>query len=818
MKIGAMKTKFNVAFREGHKKSESGFTLIEILVAVALLAIVSIVVTSTILNASQSNDKFARGTMNESQLVDSTSLITREVSLATNIVQAGDDNIVMDTLESGVPYREHFFMWMGSPAANPSDLGVDQNFITKYGINTTTFPKVPTLMEYKVANGDTANPIIRTLIDGYSPGTSPSPIFRYFDGDNNEVTLDTTTYLVPPANLTNIKRVELRFTSYITGRDLPMEMATSAVPRSAVMQGTSPTRLGDKVITLPAPFLQGTLPPGTTTAHLSWGSIAGATGYTIYRENRLQPTNPQVAALIPDGSTTTFDDINRTWGEDYTYSITASGPAGVSPLSNKITLTVVPDKTKFINFNTLQPEPVVNFTVARDLKNQLTWQAMNGATGYTLYRAGVQIYRGPSTTFADVGRAYGDITQYTVLAYNSGQYGSGGNGAMSDPASLISPPKAPAITGVANDTNSGATSTNKITITAAVPNATLYSYQSGAAPGTTTAPWNLISGLNATQTVNWGSTVCYANFATNDAGSSPKSNIVCLNQKPGPFGILTITQTPREYYTNNLEYDGVAASSQPGSLVASWQSSLGAATGYNIRVAISDYKGGAGVGGTADRSASTTSTSAQTDSVTPGVVYTYWVTAVAANGTTRVTSKTVQTSPDVPQWGEVYIACSNANDGWQYMNYGYNANTAPRYGGADYTARRQFANNNQTAYGAGLDNNLTPGNNGARTGSDTSSGFYTSGFTLQNFLNVTADFGSPSSAIMKAYGTYHHVGQDANGNWVDVGGNTPPSQGFSGCGGAGTFQEPSNPCYGSTAATFTAGCTMGTGRPHWTTQ
>lgn len=817
MKIGAMKTKFNAEFREGRKRSESGFTLIEILVAVALLAIVGIVVTSTILNASQSSDKFARGTMNESQLVDSTSLITREISLATNIVQAGDDNVVMDTLEAGVPYKEHFFMWMGSPTASPSALGVDQAFITKYGINTSTFPKVPTLMEYKVANGDTANPIIRTLIDGYSPGTSAAPIFRYFDSKNDEVALDPASYLVPVANLGDIKRIELRFTSYITGRDLPMEMATSAVPRSAVLQGTAAVPLGSPIITLPAPYLQGTLAPGTTTAKLSWGSIAGATGYTLYRENRLQATSPQVAAVIPDGSTTAFDDINRAWGEDYTYSITASGPAGVSPLSNKITLTVVPDKTKFINFNTKQMEPVANFTVARDLKNQLTWQAMNGATGYILYRGGVQVYKGSSTTWADTGRAFGDITTYTVQAYNSGQYGSGGNGLMSDPTSLISPPKAPAITGVANDTNSGNTSTNKITISAAIANALSYSYQSGAAPGTTTTQWTSGPALNATQTVNWGTTVCYANYATNDAGFSPKSNIVCLDQRPGPFGILTITQTPRENYTNNLEYDGVSASSQAGSLVGSWQSSLGASTGYNIRVKVSDYKGGGGVGGTDDRSDSTTSTSDTTDTVTPGVVYTYTVTAVAANGLVRTTSKTVQTQPDVPQWGEVFITCSNFNDGWQYMNYGYNSNTAPRYGGASYTARRQFAQNNQTAYGTGLDNNLTPGNNSAITGSDTSSGLYTSGFTLQNFLNVTADYGDSSSAVMKAYGTFHHVGWNGS-SYVDVGGNTPSGAGFNNCGGAGNFVEPSNPCYGYSAYMYDPACGYGKGRPTWTTK
>ena len=152
------------------------------------------------------------------------------------------------------------------------------------------------------------------------------------------------------------------------------------------------------------------------------------------------------------------------------------------------------------------------------------------------------------------------------------------------------------------------------------------------------------------------------------------------------------------------------------------------------------------------------------------------------------------------------------------MNYGYNSNTSPRYGGADYTQRKQFANNNQTAYGTNLDGNLTPGNNGATTGSDTSSGLYTSGFTLQNYLSLQADYGNSWSAVMKAYGTYHHVGQDAYGNWVDVGGNTPISDGFSNCGGQGSFIEPSNPCYGSTAATYYAGCTMGTGRPNWTTQ
>lgn len=816
MKLGVMKTKFNAAFREGHKKSESGFTLIEILVAVALLAVVSIVVTSTLLNASQANDKFARGTMNESQLVDATSLITREISLSTNIIQAGDDNVVMDTLEAGLPYKEHFFMWMGSPAVSPGDLGVDQAFITKYGINTASFPKVPTLMEYKVKNGDTANPIIRTLIDGYSPGTGAESIFKYFDSQNNQLTLDATTFLVADADLESIKRIELRFTSYITGRDLPMEMATSAVPRSASMAGTPPVDLQSPLITIAAPYLQGTLTPGTTTANLSWGAIAGATGYTVYRENRLQATSPEVAAIIPNGSTSTLADPGRTWGENYTYSITASGPAGVSALSNKVTLTVVPDKTRFINFNTKQMEPVANFTVARDLKNQLTWQPMNGATGYTLYRAGVQIYRGTSTTWADTGRGFGDLTTYTVLAYNSGLYGSGGNGALSDPASLISPPVAPVITGRANDTNSGATSTNTIS-QPAVPRALTYSYQSGAAPGTTTTQWTSGSGLSANQTVAWGSTVCYANYALNDAGTSPKSNIACLDQKPGPFGILNITQTAREYYTNSLEYDGVSAQSNPGSLVASWQAAAAAANGYNIRVVITDYRGGPGVGGTADRSASTGATSATTTSVTPGVIYTYFVTAVASNGTTRTVSKTVQTQPDVPQSGEVYITCSNFSNGYQYMNYAYNANGFPRYGGADYTQRRQFAQNNQTAYGSGLDNNLSLGWSSARTGSDTSSGMYTSGFTLQNFLNVTADYGDSSSAIMKAYGTYHHLGNNGSG-WYEASGNTATGTAFSGCGGPGSFVEPSNPCYGYTAANFYAGCTYGTGRPNWTTQ
>lgn len=781
-------------------RRESGFTLVEILVTVALLSIVALITTVTLINATQANDKFVRGTMNQGQLLNSLSIVTRDISLAQDITHAGKDYLVMNTLENSVPYKDFIFQWKpGKTLAFP-------------GVDTTKLPARPTIIEYKVRNGNTAAPEVKVLVEGYDPKADTTPIFRYFNAENSEFSV----LPVPTNDLPNIKRVDIHFVSYIEGREVPMELATSAVPRSA---STLPIFTANQPSPPQAPVLKGTLPPGTTAANLNWSAIAGATSYTLSRENRLQPSSPMV---ITTTTGTSFVDPNLVWGETYVYTVIASGPSGVSPTSNSVSLTVVPDKTYFINIDPKRTAPIAGYTVARDLTNQLTWQPMNGATGYILYRAGTEIYRGPATTFADLNRKFGDTTSYTVLAYNSGLNGSGGNGAMSNPHSLISPPLAPSMSIVVNDTTSVTAgnppnSSNTINIVRS-PNAHGYSWQSGST-STNTAEFLNTNNATQNQTVNWGSSTWYDVQAYNDAGYGPSSTPQLANQRPGPFSIVSTPVTQRAKYTNTLEYDGVASQNTNGAISANWQASAGANNGYDFRLVLENSFGGPVVAGTADRSSSTGGTSASIDNVTPGSIYQYSVTAKASNGTSRQAPVArIQTAPDVPQSGNVWIVCNNKPDGWQWMNYAYSSNTTPRYGAADNTWRTQFARNNQTAYGTGLDGWVGVGWSSAQTQSDTSSTNYTTGFKLQNVLNLRAGTtGNPNSFVIDAYGTYHRSATDAWGNQYEPAGNTPQNAGFNGCPYNG-WSEPSNPCYGATSATWTPQCTMGTGRPSWSTQ
>lgn len=778
------------------KNSESGFTLIEILVAISLMAIVATIATMTVINATQANDKFVRGTMNQSQLLDSISIVTRDISLSNQIIAAGKDYLVMNTVENGVAYKTSVFAWKPGKTLAFS------------GVTTSKLPAQSSIIEYKVRNGDTVNPQVKTLVDGYNPQDSTTPIFRYFAEDNTEFTIMP----IPADQLNDVKRIQIHFLSYIDGRDVPMELETSAIPRSGQ---TLPGITADGVNIIPqTPILRGTLTPGTTTAKLMWSNIAGATSYTLSRENDKQTTSPQVTTTTPN---TNFDDPNLTWGETYVYSVIASGPGGVSAPSNKVSLTVVPDKEFFINIDPNRKAPIANYTVARDLTNQLAWQPLNGATGYVLYRGGVEIYRGPATTFGDTGRNYGDVTTYTVLAYNSGQNGSGGNGLMSDPITLISPPVAPRISVVANDNTANAnSSSNTVNLNARITNSNGYSWQSG--DNCTTSEFAKNNNTTVNQVVDWGSTTCYTAQSYNAAGFSPKSPPITANQKPGPFSIGATTLTSRSKYVNKLEYDGVTSSNENGNFQSNWGASSGADSGYSMRLFIKDALGSSTIAGTTDRTIATGGTSASINNVTPGVIYQFDVTAKAANGLTRPASasKIVQTAPDIPRSGHVWIVCNNKADGWQWMNYAYDANGKPLYGAADRTSRIQFASNNQTALTTSLNGNLAIGNSTAQTNTDTSTGLVTQGFRLTNILDLRAGAsGNTNSPTIQAYGTYHKLSLGADGKWHDVGGNTGPYNSFVDCGNGG-WKEPSNPCYGRDMSNgMPANCGMGNGRPWW---
>jgi len=706
--MAEMKKSFK-EFMEKHGRSESGFTMAEILVAIALLAVLTAVVTSTIINATQTSDKFSRGTMNESQLLNAVSLITRDISLAKEVRYASDTAVAVDTMEGGKLSSVYYFYWTGTAESIPSAAA-----FSEVKNNASRISSQPGIVEYRVVNGNTADPTVRTVIEGYNPGgNSEFPLFTYYDGKNKEILLDATN---PPqvsaAKLPEIRRIEIHFTSYIDSRDNAMELHTSASPRflGGVAVGGAVTERLQKPST---PLLYGDLPPRTNTAQLTWTPIAGATGYTVYRTNRNQTPLTTVVATTVNSS---LDDPGLAWGETYDYFVVAQGWSGDSNPSTKISLRVTPAPTQFINIDPLRGNTgasITNFTVARNLNNQLTWAPSSGENiKYRLYTVtnGVktQIYDGPATTYLHSARNYGDVTRYVVVPYNDPIPGysktnpgstTGGTAADSTPVDLISPPIKPVLSGVArNDltTPSATTATNVLSITNTIPNAKGYTFTYGAtdaaANGTqgasgTSKSWNHLPG--------WGTTNYYAATAYNDAGSSQPSDFgttpaVKLDQPPGPFLITDLTNNTGygDVIVQGTETGAISTVKSKGSMSASWNTSDGS-TKFNVSRSLNTSFGARTMARTVIDWDSDQSDLASTDRSTtfsnahPGIVYDVTVQSVAANGLSRNVTSTLLTRPDVPQRGISEGICL-ANNSATYGMY-VDSDTRPKSGYADQT-------------------------------------------------------------------------------------------------------------------------------------
>ncbi|MBC9705836.1 MAG: hypothetical protein H9W81_12865 [Enterococcus sp.] len=722
----------------GH--SEHGFTMVEILVGIMLLAGVIAVVTSTLINATQTSDKLTRGTLNQSKLLDAVSLVTRDISLSKDVEYASTNALSLKTIEEGVESNVKYFYWNGSVSSIPADAKFDD--VRK---NVSLLPSEPSIIEYRVVGTASAAPIVRGLIEGYNPGANSASLFVYFDNKNNELLTDNKG-LISKENLPSIRRVQIHLSSFIEGREKQMEIKTSASPRfMGVESGTSQAGSNkfQEIEKTQTPELYGDLIPQTRVAKLEWTPVAGANGYAIYKQNRLE--NGAVAWILEEttgNNVTTYDDPTVKPGETYEYYVVAHGYMGDSSPSNTVTLRVTPDATSFVYIQPTRGQDgsdISGYTVARDLNNQISWAASAGENiRYNLFilegSTKKLIYSGPATTYKDTGKSYGATTRYTVVPFNStlpaptpNRNGVTGGDAPDSPAvDLISPPLAPSITvDRLNDTTTPSRSgpVNKINVTNSGdknPTAKCHQYFAGSAQSTATS--QITSKVTATQFehgVAWGSSTYYRAIACNDAGDSPFSNTIGINQIPGPFDINSLVNNEGYVRARSVEerVESIRLINKEGKMSASWSASAGSAQ-YSVSRSVIDYLGGGVLPGSFNYNSgigSTTERSAVMTKVHPGALYRVTVTAKAANGTTRSTDATLLTKPDVPQWGVLETMCkANGKNSDQDLAMYVNSNTFPRYGGADETnisfSRKQYNTNNYLSapggYTTGLGTNV----------------------------------------------------------------------------------------------------------------
>lgn len=525
---------------------EEGWSLTSTLVTVVLTLVVGAVVVGLITSATRGSSQFSDSVMTESELNNAMSSMGRQLTTAESISVGDNDLMRVKSTDNGKKVSTAFMAW------TPDSWDKFKQYLSgnsTYGddLSASDMPKFPAVVSATTVYGDDGKPVdgkpnVRVLVNGFVK-SDDQPLFTYFDKN------DDTISPVPLTDdkLPTVKRVQVQLNATVEGREAPMQLATSVSPRG--LSGLQKDSSYVDVKEAPAsPKLTGSLPPRTSTSTLSWNNVDGADSYTIYRENRNQASNPMV---IGTTTKTTITDTKVAWGETYIYYVIASNVNGISPSSNRLSLTATP------------PAPKLVGKINTDNTNALTWNLTNGATGYRLIRDGKNIttinMTSGSPSYKDAAVKAGETHTYKVVAFNSAGTGKddalgNGDSPWSNEVTLYANPKAPHLEG---DVNKGDRNLEWTAVTGATgyelkrisPSGKSFPVQTGR---TYSDKDKIVS-----------KTFTYQVRAKNPSGYSDWSNVVTLNPNPDP-----VQPKVYDYTDSSSSYNGKNKTTWPASAEA----------------------------------------------------------------------------------------------------------------------------------------------------------------------------------------------------------------------------------------------------------
>jgi xyloglucan-specific exo-beta-1,4-glucanase len=158
-----------------------------------------------------------------------------------------------------------------------------------------------------------------------------------------------------------------------------------------------------------------TVSAGNNQVSLSWGAVAGATSYNIYRST----TAGQQGSAVGTSSGTSYVDTTAVNGTTYLYQVTAVN-AGGEGLPSTQSAGVTPTAPV-----TLPAAPAGVSATLDAGQVTVTWVAVTGATSYNIYRSTTQgaqsalLGSAATSNFVDSSVANGTTYYYQVTAVNS---------------------------------------------------------------------------------------------------------------------------------------------------------------------------------------------------------------------------------------------------------------------------------------------------------------------------------------------------------------------------------------------------------------
>jgi fibronectin type 3 domain-containing protein len=308
---------------------------------------------------------------------------------------------------------------VGTPTGAPfTDMGIDSN----YSNDDPHF--VPTIYYYVISAvngaGVSSNSSQVSVTPNYLVPAAPENFVAVPGNASVSLTWTTRELDTTPASSFLVYRngtlIASPSTDSYTDTGLTNGTAYTYIVAAVSSLGQSPNSTRQTVTplattTVPAAPTGVTASPSNATVMLNWNAVTGATSYNVYRNG--------ASVATPSGAS--FPDSHLVNGIAYSYVVFAVGSGGTGVGSLPVSAT--PSGSAPV-------APLGLTTVAGNTFVTLSWNVVNTATGYNVYRDGSLVGSTLINGFTDIALANGTTYSYQVTATDVI-----GEGAMSAAAS-----------------------------------------------------------------------------------------------------------------------------------------------------------------------------------------------------------------------------------------------------------------------------------------------------------------------------------------------------------------------------------------------
>lgn len=195
--------------------SEEGFTLVEIMVAITLFAVVGALITTTILRLGETTQKFTTTINSQNDAAETSILINRNIGSASRILIAEDYSITIRSVLDGHSYDISVFYY--NPATGNN---------APINVPTENIP-VGSIVQSGLETGDPPYLMAAfVIVDNYDPSLDTLPLFTYYNASNTRMLAPLTA-----GQRGLIEKVSHQFTISIAERAKPIYIHSAIAPR-----------------------------------------------------------------------------------------------------------------------------------------------------------------------------------------------------------------------------------------------------------------------------------------------------------------------------------------------------------------------------------------------------------------------------------------------------------------------------------------------------------------------------------------------------------------------------------------------------------